>query len=78
MSKEIEKVKEKNKERGMKAIVLAVHHAQQQEVTQTGFVIAKRQKSVKLLGWLKWREANIRLQCYFQYRIRGRNFTSKY
>ena len=37
----------------MKAVVLAVHHDQQQKVTQTGLVIAKRQKSVKLLGWLK-------------------------
>ena len=62
----------------MKTVVLPVHHAQQQKVTQTGLVIAKRQKSVKLLGWLKWREANVRLQCYFRYWIRGRNFTSKY
>ena len=63
----------------MKAVALAVHHAQQQKVTQTGLVIAKRQKSVKLLGWLKWMEAKVRLgHCYLQYRIRGRNFTSKY
>ena len=34
----------------MKTVVLPVHHAQQQKVTQTGLVIAKRQKSVKLLG----------------------------
>ena len=34
----------------MKTVVLAVHHAKQQKVTQTDLVIAKRQKSVKLPG----------------------------
>ena len=50
--KKSKKSKKKERKRGMKTVVLTVYHAQQQKMMQTGPVIAKRQKNVKLLGCL--------------------------